>query len=69
MPPVNQTPSSTENQPQKQSHTPVGPTVGIVIIVLLLLVGALYFWGQQLNKADHNPPSYIPGDTNIKTGK
>lgn len=47
--------------PEKKSAQPVGPLVGIVIIMLLLIVGALYFWGEQLNKQTPEP-SYIPGD-------
>lgn len=27
-----------------------GPVVGVVIIILVLVVGALYFWGAKLNK-------------------
>ena len=29
---------------------PVGSIVGIAIIVFLMIVGALYFWGAHLNK-------------------
>lgn len=29
-----------------------GPIVGIVIIVVLLIFGALYFWGAYLNAKD-----------------
>lgn len=28
----------------------MGPVVGAVIIILVLALGALYFWGAQLNK-------------------
>ncbi len=27
-----------------------GPIVGVVVIILVLVVGALYFWGAELNK-------------------
>jgi len=27
-----------------------GPVVGIIIIIVVLVIGALYFWGDQLNK-------------------
>ena len=46
--------------PQK---TPMGPTIGIIIILLLMGLGALYFWGARLNHENQNPPPYIPGDT------
>jgi hypothetical protein len=60
MPEANSTQSGLSNQ--KQPSAPVGPTVGIVIIVFLLLAGAVYFFIDQLNKPDPNPPSFIPGD-------
>jgi len=45
------------NQTQAQPPTPpteksggVGPMMGIVIIVILLIFGGLYFWGAYLNE-------------------
>lgn len=40
----------------------VGPTVGIIIVVVLMLLGALYFWGARLNR-EQAPVPYIPGDS------
>ena len=40
-----------------------GPTVGIIIIVILLAFGAFYFWGAKLNQQDQQPLPLIPGDT------
>ncbi len=41
-----------------------GPIVGIVIIVVLVLFGALYFWGAALNaRGETSPLPLIPGDT------
>lgn len=38
-----------------------GPTVGIVIIVLLMLVGALHFWSTTLqSRIDQPPTSSLP---------
>ena len=36
--------------PPKHRHSSVGPLIGIIIILIVLLVGALYMWGQQLDK-------------------
>ena len=58
VPPVAQIP----HEEKRPKHTPVGPTVGIVIIVVLLLLGALYFWRESLNNAKGDPVPYIPGD-------
>lgn len=30
-------------------HKPIGPIIGALIIVLVLIIGALYIWGQKLN--------------------
>jgi hypothetical protein len=39
-----------------------GPIVGIIIIVLMLILGGLYFWGAQLNRTTQ-PLPLIPGDS------
>ncbi len=33
----------------------VGPTIGVIIIVLLLTLGGFYFYGDQLNKKAATP--------------
>lgn len=42
-----------EEMPQEQ-NTPqgstLGPVVGTIIIVAVLVIGGLYYWGAQLNK-------------------
>lgn len=45
-----------------------GPIVGIIIIVLLMLVGALYFWGARLNQqnAEDQLP-LIPAENSTTT--
>lgn len=42
--------------------TGAGPTVGIVIIIILFIIGGLYFWGARLNQQDQSPLPLIPGD-------
>ncbi len=37
--------------PPKKSGS-IGPIVGIAIIIIVLLLGGLYFWGEQLKKED-----------------
>lgn len=41
-----------EKKPTSQQHTSVGPIIGSAIVVIVLLIGALYIWGQQLNKQE-----------------
>lgn len=47
---------------------PIGPMVGTIIIVLLLIIGALYFWGASLNRqaaAGQQTPFILPGTTTV----
>lgn len=44
----------------KQSSS-AGPVIGIVIVIVLLALGALYFWGAQLNQTPQELP-FILGD-------
>jgi type VI protein secretion system component VasF len=49
---------------EKRQETSFGPIFGIIIILVLVLIGAFYFWGHLLNERDNqNPPPYIPGDS------
>ena len=48
--------------PHKRSG--VGPVVGIVIIVFVLILGAFYFWGAYLNnKNSVDQLPLIPSDS------
>lgn len=45
-----------------EQRSSAGPLVGTTIIVVLLLLGALYFWGAKLNQNAAAPLPVIPGD-------
>lgn len=53
-----QTPPQTSPQPEKSS---AGPIIGAVIVIVILALGALYFWGAQLNQEPEELP-LIPGN-------
>lgn len=38
--------------------------IGIVIILVLMIFGALYFWGASMNREQQELP-FIPGDGSI----
>jgi uncharacterized membrane protein len=38
---------ATQSRPREEG---AGPIIGAIIIIILLVFGALYFWGQKLNK-------------------
>lgn len=50
--------NSFTNTTRKSS---VGPVVGTIIIIALLAFGALYFWGERLNRGTDSVP-YILDD-------
>ncbi|HEV3244993.1 MAG TPA: hypothetical protein VG102_01405 [Candidatus Paceibacterota bacterium] len=52
-------PSPEYHNPKKESS---GATVGIVIILLLVIAGAIYFWNEQRNHRAEALP-YIPGSS------
>lgn len=61
-------------QPEKLLSSPNGNSwgafIGIIIVVIVLIIGALYFWGAQLEKQDalKNAGS-LPLAEEIETGK
>ena len=50
MPPQSPIPNENEDRLLPPPHkSGAGPLIGIIIIVILLMLGALYFWGARLN--------------------
>ena len=54
-------PSGAGGLAAHEKHSGIGPVVGIVIILLLVIFGGLYFWGASMNKKTE-PLPFIPGD-------
>ncbi len=53
----------TEPAPQTTEKSGMGPLVGIIIVLALLLFGGLYFWGTHLNeKKGMEALPLIPGE-------
>jgi len=50
-PPVNPAPGSGAPQPEAPKKQ-YGPMIGIIIIIALLALGGLYFYGMQLMQSD-----------------
>lgn len=48
VPPVTPPPTMAAPVMQKE-HKPIGPIIGVVIILILLVAAAIYVWGQKLN--------------------
>lgn len=45
------TPQTMPPTPPEQHASKIGPIAGIIIIILVLLLGVLYFWGQRAEQA------------------
>ena len=45
--PVNVMPQMPEETPKPSS---IGPLIGIIIVILVIVLGGLYFWGQRVEK-------------------
>lgn len=58
------TPGDSAVSPAPVQRSSIGPVAGIVIVILLLGAGGLYFYGAYLNKQMDETP-YIPGDENL----
>ncbi|MBI2888928.1 MAG: hypothetical protein HYY60_01320 [Parcubacteria group bacterium] len=46
-------PENTEQSGSGEKNT--GSIIGIIIIVLVLALGGLYFWGKRVAEKDNNP--------------
>ncbi len=44
--------------------TPLGPVIGLVVIIAIIVVGSLYFWGQRTEKSMMNVPVDTTSQTN-----
>lgn len=49
-PPVMPPPSPMMESPKK---TQIGPVIGLIIILAIIVVGTLYFWGQRVEKTQN----------------
>lgn len=50
------------SQPQTVSKSSAGPVVGAIIVIIILVLGGLYFWGAQLNNKTVDELPFIQGD-------
>lgn len=53
-------PTNEPNAPQQnaviEEKSAVGPTIALIVIILILLVGGLYFWSQNQDAQPENTP-------------
>ena len=56
-------PESPQRAPQKE---PVGPLIGALIILILCIFGAAYYW-EARSALRTDPIPYIPGDSTTTT--
>lgn len=42
---------NTNSPTHPETESKVGPIIGVIVIILVLLLGVLYFWGQRVDRA------------------
>jgi uncharacterized protein HemX len=47
---LGETPSEVAARATGGKENKIGPVAGIIIVVIILIIGALYFWGKKLNE-------------------
>ena len=53
--------------PPHRERSGVGSIIGIIVILVLIGLGALYFWGAYLNRKDSvQQLPFIPGDNSTQ---
>lgn len=48
--PVTTPPPASDESGEKQKDKPIGPVVGVAIIVSVIILGGFYFWSTELSK-------------------
>ncbi len=69
--PVQPIPPSQPIQPEPaETKGGIGPLVGSIIVIVILIIGAIYFWGGKLNRIDTLPAENNPAalSTNNEMG-
>ncbi|MBP9701796.1 MAG: hypothetical protein KBD47_02320 [Candidatus Pacebacteria bacterium] len=57
--PIQPAPTMMPSLPQEHKHW--GPIIGVIVILALLVVAAVYIWGQKLNNdAEQTPVTPAP---------
>ena len=54
------TPPQENPAPQKEDKGGMGPLIGSIIVIVILVIGAIYFWGDTLNKQENIVPDDQP---------
>ena len=60
------TPSPQQDlQISTENKSSVGGVVGTIIILAIIILGALYFWGKRIEESRLNPPSSPENQANV----
>ena len=58
----NQPPVGMEPQPNPSEKKSFGPMIGIIIVIVALVVGAAYLWGQRASEDVVSEDDYLAAD-------
>ena len=48
-----------------RSEKSIGPAVGIIVIIVVIVLGGLYFWGQRIEKQKEISTPVTPTETTV----
>ena len=43
-------PQNTNVMMNQPTRSPIGPVIGLIVILAIIIVGGLYFWGERVNE-------------------
>jgi|SRR3989344_5416725 len=62
-----QSPATPPSPPQQDGDKSAGPVIGTIIIILLIILGGLYFWGQRVNDRGAQTEDFVTPGADIES--
>lgn len=67
MPPPDQVPPASPQNFSRPSQT-IGPLIGIIIVIAVLVIGGIYFWSQRKEKLQREEERKAAEETSLREG-
>ncbi len=63
--PINMAPNTTPVMGGEEKNGKTGAMIGILVIIIILVIGALYFWGERLvgTPEEETPTTFQPEES------
>lgn len=60
--PPNVSPTPVQNIPNHENKSSIGSIIGTIIVIAIIILGGLYFWGKRIDEARMNE-KLVSGET------